>query len=99
VAAYHIALEALHNVVSHAGASRCTVRVRHDSEALHIEIADDGRGIPADHDVGVGLASMRERAAELGGSCTVEAATDGGTLVRAVLPSTPAVLVAPDRGA
>jgi len=98
VAAYHIALEALHNVASHAGASRCMVRVWHERGALHLVVADDGSGIPADHDVGVGLSSMRERAAELGGSCTFEVAAGGGTLVRAVLPITSAVLVAPGRG-
>jgi two-component system NarL family sensor kinase len=34
----------------------------------------------------VGWASMRERAAELGGACTVSRRREGGTLVRAVLP-------------
>ncbi|MDQ3935948.1 MAG: sensor histidine kinase, partial [Actinomycetota bacterium] len=38
---------------------------------------------------GVGLASMRERAAELGGTCTVEAADGGGTVVSARLPMPP----------
>ena len=32
--------------------------------------------------------ALRERAAELGGSCTVECPADGGTVVRAVLPAT-----------
>jgi signal transduction histidine kinase len=99
VAAYHITLEALHNVASHAGASRCTVRMRHESDALYLKIADDGSGIPADHNIGVGLSSMRERAAELGGACTVETAATGGTVIRAVLPTNSATPIAPDRGA
>jgi len=89
VAAYHIALEALRNVASHAGATRCTLRLHQQGPTLHLEVADDGSGIPVHHSVGVGLASMRERAAELGGACTFEVAPGGGTLVRAVLPSTP----------
>jgi signal transduction histidine kinase len=99
MAAYHVALEALHNVANHARASRCTLRIRHESDALHLEITDDGCGIPVDHDAGVGLSSMRERAAELGGSCVWEATPSGGTLVRAVLPATSAVPVTADRGA
>lgn len=98
VAAYRIVLEALHNVSSHAGASRCTVWLRCESAALRLEITDDGSGIPANHDLGVGLASMRERAAELGGSCTFESPPGGGTSVRAVLPVSTAVLVTPSRG-
>ena len=99
VAAYHITLEALHNVASHAGASRCTVRVQYERGGLYLEVADDGSGIPADHNVGVGLSSMRERAAELGGACTIETAPTGGTLVRAVLPTNSATPIAPARGA
>jgi signal transduction histidine kinase len=99
VAAYHITLESLHNIVSHAGADRCTIRIRHDLGALRVEISDNGRGIPPDHRVGVGLSSMRERAAELGGSCTVERAPSGGTLIRSVLPTSTATSSAPGSGA
>jgi signal transduction histidine kinase len=99
MAAYHIALEALHNIVNHARASRCTVRMRHEGGALYLDVVDDGCGIPADHKVGVGLSSIRERATELGGSCSWTPAPGGGTLVRAVLPTTSAAPAALDRGA
>ena len=69
------------------------------ASALHVEIADDGCGIPADHDVGVGLSSMLERAVELGGFCTFQAAPGGGTLVRAVLPNASAAQIPSWRGA
>jgi signal transduction histidine kinase len=85
VAAYRIALEALTNVVRHAAARTCSVRVIADG-ALELEIADDGRGVADEPGPGVGLGSMRERAAELGGSCTIERARGGGTCVRASLP-------------
>ena len=48
---------------------------------------DDGTGIDPDAPAGVGLVSLRERAAELGGRCTVECPPTGGTVVRAVLPA------------
>jgi two-component system NarL family sensor kinase len=48
-------------------------------------VADDGRGI-GERAPGVGLSSMRERADELGGTCSVAAADGGGTIVRAELP-------------
>src|ERR687886_511712 len=88
VAAYRIANEALTNVVKHAAARTCALRLSVDAPAgtLRIEVQDDGRGIPPEHRRGVGLISMRERAAELGGMLTVEAVRAGGTLVRARLP-------------
>lgn len=84
VAAYRIVQESMTNVVRHAGARTCTVRLEVEN-GLQVEITDDGRGLNGGMP-GVGLASMRERAAELGGSCVIEAASGGGTLVRARLP-------------
>jgi two-component system, NarL family, sensor kinase len=86
VAAYRIAMEAMTNVVRHADARRCTVRLTCNG-ALLLEIEDDGRGISVQSGTGVGLDSMRERAAELGGHCAVEPAAGGGTLIRARLPA------------
>ena len=88
VATYHIAQEAMTNVIRHAGASKCSIRIALDEEAnvLHLEVEDDGRGLGEDHKAGVGTHSMRERAEELGGRCTIEAPEGGGTLVSAQLP-------------
>ncbi len=84
VAAYRIATEALTNVVRHANARHCTVRLL-VNQHLEVEVADDGSGI-GNPTPGVGLSSMRERADELGGTCSVAAADGGGTMVRAELP-------------
>jgi signal transduction histidine kinase len=88
VATYRIAQEAMTNVVRHAQARNCSVRIELDEQAgtLGVEIEDDGRGIEEKHKVGVGLHSIRERAEELGGRCTVESLAVGGTLVSAELP-------------
>ena len=96
VAAYRIAHEAMINAVRHAGATSCTVRFGLDREGglLRLEVEDDGLGIGPDRGVGVGLSSMRERAEELGGTCTVGPRPGGGTRVRAELPG-----VAATRGA
>jgi signal transduction histidine kinase len=85
VAAYRIAQEALTNVVRHAHARECAVRLRVD-DALELEITDDGVGLPEDRGAGVGLSSMRERAVELGGTCSVEPSVPQGTRVVARLP-------------
>jgi len=88
-AAYRIALEAVTNVVRHAGARDCMVRVTclETLDTLELEITDDGRGM-ADQpsEAGVGMASMSERAAELGGSLTVQSRPGEGTDVLARLP-------------
>ncbi len=86
VAAYRIVGEAMANVGSHAGASACDVRLEAGDGRLLVEVRDDGRGIDPDVQAGVGLVSLRERAAELGGRSEVTCPPDGGTLVRAWLP-------------
>ncbi|HXV56688.1 MAG TPA: ATP-binding protein, partial [Gaiellaceae bacterium] len=88
VAAYRISVEAMTNAARHAGAQTCTVRIT-DNGALELEITDDGRGLPDDYRAGVGIASMRERAEELGGTCEIERVDDRGTRVRASLPLAP----------
>jgi len=88
VAAYRIALEGITNVVRHAQAHHADIRLTVAQDSLRIVIADDGRGLPAELRPGVGLASMRERAEELGGEFAVESAEGGGVLVVATLPLT-----------
>jgi signal transduction histidine kinase len=87
VAVYRIVLEALTNVVRHAQAHTCCIRLAFGvSNALELEVTDDGIGLPPEHRDGVGLAAMCERADELGGTCTVQSLPDGGTRVLARLP-------------
>lgn len=86
VAAYRITAEALTNVVRHSGATRADVRLGLTGDALLVEVSDDGRGIPPEVQAGVGLLSLRERAAELGGRTEITCPEPGGTRVRAWLP-------------
>jgi signal transduction histidine kinase len=87
VAAYRITQEAINNATKHSGAQRITVRMSRKDDGLSVEIHDDGIGVAVDtNPSGVGLASMTERAAELGGWCTNEDSPPGGTRVKAWLP-------------
>jgi signal transduction histidine kinase len=85
VAAYRIAVEAMMNVVRHASATVCRIRMSMGADELAIEVVDDGVGIGASGS-GVGLGSMRERAAEVGGDVTIVDGDGGGTTVLARLP-------------
>jgi signal transduction histidine kinase len=86
IAAFRIAEEAMTNVLRHAHASRCEVRLE-VADALVVSVSDDGVGLPGQtRPDGVGLASMRQRAAELGGCCTVEPAIPSGVIVCARFP-------------
>jgi two-component system NarL family sensor kinase len=85
VAAYRIALEAVTNAVRHAGATRIEVRLGAAEDVVVLEVCDDGTGLAADARPGVGLASMQERAVEVGGWCSV-GAQPRGTRVVAHLP-------------
>jgi two-component system NarL family sensor kinase len=86
VACYRIVTEALTNVVRHARASRCAVRIQLD-HGLDVEVRDDGVGLPEGWRTGVGIASMRERVAELGGTLVIEPCLPHGTRIAARLPS------------
>ncbi|MBN6051879.1 sensor histidine kinase, partial [Nonomuraea sp. RK-328] len=86
VAVYRIVQEALTNIRKHAGASLAHVVLQRERSALRLLVGDDGRGLPATYSAGVGLASMRERAAELGGVCVVSGAPGEGTRVEVTLP-------------
>ncbi len=85
LAAYRIALEAFTNVLRHAQARHCDVRIVNDGR-LNVTIVDDGVGIEDDATPGIGLVSMAERAAGVGGELVVRRGSDGGTEVRASLP-------------
>ena len=89
LAAYWIISEALANTARHSDARTIRVAVRRDGRWLRLEVADDGTGIDADAPAGVGLASMRARAEEVNGHCTIGPAADGsGVVVAARLPLT-----------
>ncbi len=84
VAAYRIVGEALTNVARHSGSTDAGVDLRLEESSLVVEVRDAG-ALTATWQPGVGLASMRERAAELGGALVAETSSEGGR-VRAVLP-------------
>jgi signal transduction histidine kinase len=86
VAAYRIVTEALTNVARHATARHCHVGIAMDERSLLVAVEDDGVGLPAQLRYGVGLNAMRERATELGGTCTAETAPGGGTRIEARIP-------------
>ena len=85
VAAYRIVQEALNNVVRHANARHAVIDIQVNG-ALDITVTDDGRGLPEQVRRGVGLNSMRERAEELGGECTIQNRTGQGACLHARIP-------------
>jgi signal transduction histidine kinase len=87
VAAYRISIEAVTNMIKHAAAGHCAVRLEASgSLSLSIEVTDDGCGVPPGTRPGVGMRSMRERAEEIGGTLEVLPNSPHGTVVRAELP-------------
>jgi len=83
-AAYRIATEALTNAARHSGSDQADLRIGVDAGGLSVAIQDGGRtGRP--WTPGVGLSSMKERAAEVGGTLRVDG-DDRGFAIRALLP-------------
>lgn len=94
VAIYRIAQEALHNVASHARATRVKLRFRTLDHAVELRIVDDGIGLPLNgaRNEGLGLTTMRERTEALGGRFSLVSAPGKGCQIRvrwgaAALPS------------
>jgi len=89
---YRVLQEALNNCEKHAHASQVWVAVRQADGAMTLDVRDDGRGfevsaqgMPARGE-GLGLLGMRERAARLGGTLTVESAPGKGARVTLSVP-------------
>ena len=94
-ALFGIAQEAVANAGRHSGASRVDLILRAGEEDVELRIQDDGQGFGDVSPLGprepghLGLASMRERAAIVGGRLAIES-FDGGTRVRINVPAPPA---------
>ena len=78
VAAYRIVAEALTNVTRHSNATAAQVTLAVDNSALLVSVYDDGVNVSGGWQPGVGLTSIRERAGELGGQCTIATDRTGG---------------------
>jgi len=82
-----VAAEAVSNALRHSGASRLTVEVS-VADMFILDISDNGCGIPADNSRSSGLANMKHRAEQLGGTCEVTNPPEGGTRVHWIAPLT-----------
>ena len=81
-----IVQEALTNARRHSGARRVGVTLWVEGNDLVAEVSDDGRGFEMETAPGIGLRSMRERAAALGGELEVQSEPGEGTWVRLRAP-------------
>jgi signal transduction histidine kinase len=84
--AYRIVAEAMTNAVRHAAASRITVELQVEDGDVVVRVRDDGRGFDSSAGDGVGLSSMRARAADIGAALKIAGADGGGTEVRLAIP-------------
>ena len=91
-AMYRIVQEALTNVIKHAQAAQAVVHLVRHRDALVCSIADNGRGFDVKartttkHSQGLGLIGMRERAAGLGGTLSIDSSPGRGTTLKIVGP-------------
>jgi signal transduction histidine kinase len=77
-----IAQEALNNARKHSGAANVWLTARFDTEGVHLEITDDGRGLGAPRSDSFGLAIMLERANGIGADLSISDCINGvGTSV------------------
>ncbi len=86
---YRVMQEALNNVARHSGSLRASVRLRFLSEAVVLEVEDDGVGFGNKDKQGMGLVSMRERTELVNGAIEFLDREPGGSLVRVTVPMSP----------
>jgi signal transduction histidine kinase len=106
LAVFRVVQEALTNVIKHAGKPQTEVRLTYESAALVVQVADNGRPIPAagpapdasgvsvPRGAGMGLLGLRERVALYGGELAAGPRPGGGWLVQARMPVEPAQMPA-----
>jgi signal transduction histidine kinase len=92
VATYRIVTEAITNAVRHGQAKNCQVTLQ-AGDSVEVEIADDGHGWTGELRPGVGVQSMRERVASLGGKFSIRNDPAGGVRVFAKIPLAPAAAI------
>jgi signal transduction histidine kinase len=85
---YRVAVEALHNIVKHARASRVRVAMAISKSMLHVQIGDNGIGFdvesaPPQH---FGIKSMRERVSQIGGRIRIDSVPNAGTRISVSVP-------------
>ena len=86
-ALYRTAQEAIGNALRHSGSQQIDVCLYRRRQAVVLEVSDRGAGFdPRGTPAGLGLASMRERAASVGGRLSIAAAPGAGTRVRLSVP-------------
>jgi two-component system sensor histidine kinase UhpB len=87
ISAYRIVQEALANVVKHARATHATVTLAREAGALHMGIADNGKGFDATQAAGgIGLVGMRERVYAVNGTVTIDTGLAAGTRIAIMIP-------------
>lgn len=80
-----VTTEAVSNALRHSGASRLTVDIS-VGDVFTLIVVDDGCGIPAGNTRRSGLANMKRRAEQLGGTCEITSPPEGGTRIHWVAP-------------
>jgi signal transduction histidine kinase len=87
-AVYRTAQEAISNAARHSGAGQILVSLAARKHSVVLQVSDSGDGFDADAPrAGLGLASMRERAASAGGRLVITTAPGKGTTVRLTVPA------------
>jgi len=100
IALFRIAQEALTNILKHSAATSVDLTLGLDGDAIVMQIADDGKGIPAGRLTAIGshgLASMRHRVRALGGRLDVRSPASGGTILLVRIPAANALQRAAER--
>ena len=95
IAIYRLVQEALHNIAKHSGAKNFSVGLRGSAKRLRLQISDNGAGFGSKTATSVenfGVAGMRERIKELGGTLRIYSIKNGGTRLQIEIPLESAVI-------
>lgn len=92
IAIFRLIQESLQNVMKHAGASRVVLRLVASHPSILLRVEDDGKGFDVDHrpgeagEKGMGIRSMKERVAALGGTMSIKSQSGKGTKIFVTIP-------------